>query len=259
MARTLRDLIRACGHAGTSGQSFRNHVTGAVTGVHMSQYIVSAWQLNNLPAPEFDYDSGTVFNLTVQFVEGSMAQYIRLMGTNVISVSLIDTAFGRSVSSSHNVTSATTAPLDITVTSRYNPSASVGAVSHFQGQSLGYTPPDFDPHPVQFDASGAGGPGTGKEVVTVHVSYPVDIANFNPPLVSEFTVSMRDRAAELSDFEIQWSSDGVNNDLGSGNSIIVNQSASGQDISVWQRWRFVGTSVWSAWTIFTFDDPRAGV
>jgi hypothetical protein len=117
MPYTLFHLIKASGNAGTSGQSFRNHVTGAASGTKMSDYKIStANYAGEEPTTEFPYNHGEVFNMTLTFNgQGNHAHHIKRTG-NVIVASVGSPApNGFSVSSVSNIVGASSgSTVDVT-------------------------------------------------------------------------------------------------------------------------------------------------
>ena len=108
MARTLLNLIKASGYSGVAGQSFRNNVTGAGTGVKMSDYNLDGWVWDTAGAPTavaWPYASGTSWAMTFTFTEGSKAKLIRRIAADglgptvhVLSYSADDDISGEDIS-----------------------------------------------------------------------------------------------------------------------------------------------------------------
>lgn len=92
MPKNLRALIVASGYAGTAGQSFRNHVAGAGTGVKMSDYLMASPSWANAPdGITTQYMTPTTFSTfeVTLGVYGSKASLIRNAGTSAWSLSYI--------------------------------------------------------------------------------------------------------------------------------------------------------------------------
>ena len=97
MPRTLQRLIIASGNAGTSGQSFRNHVAGAVSGTKMSDYNIDSPAWTNTPSAVTTYPTPTTFsNLTLTLgvynAKASQIQETTAAGWSVAYISPLSTA-----------------------------------------------------------------------------------------------------------------------------------------------------------------------
>lgn len=85
MSKDLYTLIRASGNSGASGQSFKNHVTGAASGVSMTDYRVTGFtSVSGQPnAPGVTtYASPTTFDVYLTLVRGAKAYLIENLITS---------------------------------------------------------------------------------------------------------------------------------------------------------------------------------
>jgi hypothetical protein len=263
---SLYYLVRASGNSGASGQSFRNHVTGAATGVKMTDYIIHSWDATGLPDPGTTYNSGTTFNLALSFVQGTQAGNIKLTG-NVVSVTS-DIGFGGHISTSSSIVDTSSgSTCDITITSQFRADSIINVSGgYFTGygdrSNQGIMPGDDLTHNITFFVDTSASGTAADHTVNLNLSYSCDLPTpqFNGFFSTGVAVNMHDRIAVIADFDsIQWSLDGGSTiETSTGDTFTYDELAEGDNTTVWYRARLTGGS-YGSWTGITFDDTRTPV
>src|SRR5690348_9138175 len=231
MPRDLLNLIKASGYAGTSGQSFRNNVTGAASGAKMSDYNLYAWvfggtQPSTSPLGA-SYVGTTDFAMTFDFTQNSRANYIKRIGAALtIDADIPGNPGGYSASIvAQNVVAAVSGS---SVTVRVVPplgSAPSGAIVLAQPWFTSYTYPNQPPsgsgsQPVKMGVAVSSG-GGGTEVRNIHftLSYAPDIGPYNPTISQAYVnIPFTTRADTLDDFEYEWHTTSAYSDANPGTS-----------------------------------------
>ena len=200
MALTLRDLIKASGNAGTTGQSFRNHVTGAGSGVGMRQYVAGlTFDVTDvLPSTEHTYASGSsVYTRIIYLSTGTKFSQIRQNGTTPwTQIGSASTTGGLRPSSVVWDDTGRTATANYTLIGEYD-SNTLQSLNSFQAWFLGYTnparPDDNDTGGYTVRASPVvtgGGSPSGSTTMTYQWQYVPDIGPFNPTYTDPTSVTV---------------------------------------------------------------------
>lgn len=206
MARTLKDLIKASGNTGVSGQSFRVHVTGAVTGAKMTDWNISASSYSGHPTELGGplsggaYNDATVLSVTNTITRGSRAHniqrnllsdYIPVTTSGGGSVLLSAFSSGGTPTGATHAFSATLRGDTVTPTPVYS--------------ATGVNAPGSDPNPVLFSISITNG-GTAATSQTVNINYAPDGGPYNPTILTTWSYSIMPRTWATTDFDVEWHS-----------------------------------------------------
>ena len=269
--RSLRELIRASGNAGTAGQSFRNHVSGAVSGASMSEYVMlsTAWS-GSPPQPpgEITYTGTVDFGLTFTATANSRFVNIRnalqaawslytLSGNGTESVSW------QSFSWSGLVLSAT-----VRVTA---PVAGTGATITSSAAFVSGAPSASDPESVRFHVDASGGGGGSTQDFTIRADWQPVPSLWEDLVTTAWPVRWAQRAYGNTDILVEWfhsasDRDAGTNRVGTGNTHVpgsvppypsdVNGTLPGESATMYARWAYAtAPTSWTGVTI-TFTDPR---
>lgn len=191
MSQDLIKLIQASGNAGSTGQSFANHVTGSGAGVGMLDYSISgsvSWTGQPLPPNEQTYNSGQTFSLVGTFSQyGSKWPLIRRNGATNPPWNVR----GSVTTTINSITwndEASTVTAGVTTFGEYdqNTVPTLNSLFFYYTQ---YNPPDIPPDNneyvvrIRVDATG-GGSASGYDDLTLELGYLPDTALFNPTLIT---------------------------------------------------------------------------
>lgn len=278
MPRTIYYLVKASGNSGVSGQTFLGHVTGAASGVgcKTSDYYLNGATLDqDTPGQggNVTYDSPQSWILTFQLQKGSRFHHIQRTDLAALDVNMDSdgvSVTGASATITSKSISSTQLGFTLNLSSQprtgSQPASNIAVWtnpgSYGDGKwFVGYTYPTLAPvgtaESIEFFFHTTSSPGGGTNVrnYDVYVHYVPDNGPYNPTLIWHDEILMRDRGTVLSDFEIEWSRDGVNVH-GSGNYFTRLQSVAYENFSVYYRYRYVGAVSWSAWQQVQWVDPR---
>jgi hypothetical protein len=255
-------LIRASGFSGVSGQSFVNNVLplGAKSGTKMSDYKLTAWSFAGEPVPETTYEEGDAFALTVDFVQGLMAEYIKLTGAGriVITPQLSPAGFDVYNTASSVVGPASGSSASLNVHAPYGGSISYDGTAWFSG----YIPPDKPAgaggESVAFQGIVISSGASGTDACSFRLSYVPDVGPFNPTLTHDFPLTMarRNYSTDASQYLWEWYSDDTYSTLvHTGDSFTVT-SFPGDSFTYYLRARKTAGDPWTNVGAVTFVDPR---
>jgi hypothetical protein len=274
MPKNLIELIKASGGAGISGQSFANNVTGAASGVRMTDYLIPSWNIDSSTIPidglGVIYSSGHVFNIDIAITRGSRANLIQRLTSTAFTPFLLPMGIGGGVGSYAEVQSLSVFGggsqfiVGVQVFGELSGTASVGINNEFVNEN-----PAIDTgvasHTVRYFAiinTGGGGQQTSTRY-QLSIDYDPDIANFNPVLTSKdfitdagWAFDMYDRTYQLSELQFRWWDNQTDANNQNTSTIRSTQSAvfaeaypngSGQfEGTIYMRWKRPVDSVWSA-------------
>jgi hypothetical protein len=266
-AFTLRNLIRASGFAGVSGQSFRNHVTGAGSGAAMSQYKITAWSFtgtSNLPSTSplgGSYEDGHVFsNIDIVFTQGSRAFNIKRTGAAMTVAG--SGPYGFSVTASQSIVGGATGSL-VTFTCR-SPFSSEQVITGNAWYN-GYNRPNLPPSgsgsvQVDFTANTTSSTASGVQNCQILCTYVPDIGDFNPTLTQNYVnIPFANRIEQVGDFNYEWrttSSRSTGSVVGTSPTLSI-QSAPGYSVSYWLFYqRKLSGSAWLGAGSVDWTDSR---
>lgn len=272
----LRDLIKCSGYSGTTGQSFRNNVTGAVTGTKLSDYLFHGWNWDTgLPSPPdsgIKYDSGHVFTMSGTMSTNANAHYVIRTGTNlnIVEASYAIQAEGDDVNVIADAVSDTAMSASVQVTSQVNPglfplgAGSVSGLAHFfiDGADTDTPPADHNPYEAHFHAQPI---GTSPDGGFLDQTWTMQIVNINTgtglfnsdPTSVNFTARMNNRGLAASDFTWKWFTDsGYTSLYSTGADAFWDQTNAGDDFSLWLQYQFQGGTPVDHGQV-TFNDPRS--
>lgn len=284
---TTRDevqLIKCSGGAGSSGQSFKNNVAGAASGVKMTDYEFQDWNWDTgLPSPPDSgvrYDSGHVFSMSGTISENAKASNVLRQGTNlgIVLADYVEQGNGDSVNVTADAVSSSAMSASVEVISQVNPGAFPISPTTCQGdafywygspsQSDHTSPPsNTDPTQAHFEASLAVGLGT-PDGNYVDFAWSMEILNVNAgtglfnsdPTPASMSARMNNRGLSLSDFDFEWHAlaDYSDAPVSSASSFIWDQPNTGDDVTFYLRFRFQG-GAWQNHGAVTFTDSRPAV
>lgn len=206
MPRTLRNLILASGNAGTSGQSFRNHVTGATSGTKMSDYNLGSASFTNQPVDDVgNYPDQYDAVITVTFAGvGGKFDLIKRSFTDAANwnVSVIG-GLGASVAIQSLTSSGpTNAVITTRIRSPFRTDGSLfGSAAFANGtQSLG------DPEPILITGSASNPGAAAASTVQGFISYFPDNGPYNPTITngSGWSAPFSHRALDATAFSWEW-------------------------------------------------------
>lgn len=270
MAYTLRDLIKASGNAGTSGQSFRNHVTGATSGTAMSHYKAGlAFDVTDaLPSTEYTYASGSSVYTRITYLSTAVKwSLIRQNGTTPwTQIGSSSTTGGLRPSSVVWDDTGLTGTANYTLIGVYDPNT-LQTLSYYDAWFRDYPypnqPPDSGTYVVRAKpvATGSLTP-SGSSTMTYQWQYVPDIGPFNPtytdPTSITVAVSRIAYPAWATVHESEYYSD-------SGYTTLVGNTISSDPETIftwWIRYRIKaeyngGTpGSWNYYGSYTWYDPR---
>jgi hypothetical protein len=214
MSRTLKNLIKASGNSGAIGQSFRNHVTGAVTGAKMSDYNVDGWSFSAPPTNGSTYTGTQNFGGSITFTQGSRASNIKRTGAAMFdptpTLSATEPTGGSvRVTTNSIVGAATGSSYNVQVKPGYN---DVGSTPNGDpGWFDGYTSPSNPggssaANVTMFGFLGGVGAVTGSQTAAWTDLYVVDIGPYNSSLSVARSIFMNNRLEDTSDWDWEWHS-----------------------------------------------------
>lgn len=259
--RDLRTLIQASGFSGVSGQSFRNHVSGAATGVAMSDYFISGVVFTNpLDPPPTSYPDNTTYFATASLsVFGTMAGAILNRSTTAWQVSATETedaGTGQSASLTSVAWSGGTAILGLNVRGAYTPGTpSTTANVYFRDYSYPSEPPDAATYPVRFAIVSGSVAASGSATMYVNIAFTPDMyaAGFNPStnnasVLEDWRVRVDRIANPGQTIEVEWHTDSGFTSLYSTAMAFDIDSDVNTDVSYWLRYRNAGST--GSWTAY---------
>lgn len=265
MPRDLISLIRACGYAGTSGQSFRNNVRGAVSGSRMSYYILDGW--GNWTS---DYAGGTLaynafINLTYLMNGRSLWTNIRNNLTVLANDGTDPTSTGSASITSGATPNAGSNSLQVQVRGG---TKIIQLHRVFTGINKQWSDYGTEPNPnpvtvasdIQITANFTSNGSETPDAYTydLHIHYPGD-GDFNPPLDYSFPITvMGTVSVDSTAAVVEWYSD-------SGYTTLYDEGTSGQTRvtsggsgptsgSLWMRYKDNGS--WVNYGQVDWFDPR---
>jgi hypothetical protein len=270
MPRDLEHLIKADGNAGSSGQSFLNHVTGAAAGVKLSDYNIPGVTFAGEPVDDAGtYADNTLFNITATISRNPQAFNIQRNVSGAWSFTPQDppggvTAALESFSADGSPAGATHA-LGVRLRGPYGTSP----VPNFSNSQPTFAA-DANPHHVRFSVSIASA-GGGSHFITTQAAYVPDIGPFNPTLTTNWTCYIAARATTTTDYQLQWRT------AASGGGTLLSTAATfdldspefagiypttddgllpAESVTIYLRYRLAGAVDWIEHGAVTFTDPR---
>lgn len=276
MPGQLREAIIASGNAGTSGQSFRNHVTGAVSGAKLSDYKLTAVAFSGQPTTGGGpYPAEQTFAITATFTRNSRAHNIQrnVSAAWQLTVTEPGTEVALESFSSNGSPSGASHTLNIRVKGKQTGSPSVSPVATQPGSE----PASGVPWAVQWTCNFSGLGGTGTTAFDITWSYDPDTSTFSPTLTNVWSATFGNRGYdENADFDFEWRTA----DSGGGtlistarqftltsdsNSIYpsdINGLLNAETATLYLRWRIKTTSggngTWNNYGAVACTDPRPG-
>lgn len=255
MPHSLYGLIRASGYSGAASQSFRNNVTGAITGARMSDYdlygIVS-WASGDY-TPGVDVLNNGTLTFTAAFDGGSRFLEIRQPGSAWFGVNTAESDPMAEILMDSVTYDAFTG---ITIVARF--------LGRFQGPGGGWSlvanddgyddfsgaypsmeePPDGNDYPYTVSLFPNGSFSLSYWPEEFDIIYPNDVGEFNPSYAYHIQVDVRARPSSPPSWEIQWSLDGSFTDLPGEDNIqsyhfMANKFMA--PITINYRWRTAGS------------------
>lgn len=285
MARNLKNLIKASGYAGTSGQSFRNHVAGAASGVKMSDYNMGNPAWTNTPNPSTTYATPTTFsNLTLTLgvynAKASQIQETTTASWQVAYISPLSTASAtlNSVSWASNV-----ATVSITVNGELTTGTPTTTASvWYQGYTYPYLPyggsGNTDPNTcspdcetafnVSFTMSANPVAASGSTTNNLSVQYVPDKygAQYNPTIWGPgptaggtWTVNQDRRpGAQPTVDAVQWATDASFTNVVSTSQTYTISSDNNNYTELYLRYKLDGAGSWTDYPSnpLVWQDPR---
>lgn len=267
--RDLLNLIKCSGYAGTSGQSFRNNVTGAASGTKMSDYKVTDWIWDGLPVLGRDWSSGTVFTVSADIIGGSKASNIIKQGAGLIAISPVSVPEGGSATVDCSVSGLSIAG---TITIVGGHPESTGALLTGNAVVLNDISGDAPAHVLFKGVLGSGASSDGlSQEFTLALSFPnmnTGTGSFNPDLgaggTTQFQVSITDRDYDITDFTQEWYSDsGYTTLVGDGTGVDWTDPGVGGNYTpgpwsktYYMRWRMHPTDSWTNFGAVTYNEDR---
>jgi hypothetical protein len=267
MAWKLTDLILASGNSGVAGQSFRNHVTGAVTGAAMTDYQVTGWSFSAPPTNGATYTGTQNFGGNITFTQGSRAGNIKRTGaamTDPVPTLSYTAPTGGTFAITTNsiVGAATGSTYNVQITPGYNNTGSspAGNPGWFDGYTSPTTPAGTGPDNVTMFGSLTGvGAVTGSQGASWSDIYVVDIGPFNSTLSVARSILMNNRLEDVGDWDWEWHANSSYTSLLSSVYTYTFGSSQNGVTTAWVRAarKLSFTHIWENVGAITFTDPRA--
>lgn len=271
MARTLKSLIKASGNAGTTGQSFRNHVAGAATGAKMSDYNLTGWSFSAPPTNGATYTGNQNFGGNITFTQGSRATYIKRIGAVMVDPNAVGAVGGIGGSLTMTVNSivgaATGSTYNVLLKPGYNglSSSAAGNPGWFDGYTSPTAPADSNADNVtMFGSLNSPAAASGFQAVSwADVYIPdqlsaLDSARYNPQLVASRSINMNNRAETTADWLWEWHSNSSYTSLVSASLTLTFTSLPNTTHVYYLRAQRIlsYTAIWDSIGAVTFTDPR---
>lgn len=267
----LVELIKASGNTGTSGQSFKDHVTGASGGgVSMTSYqLGSMGSYSGTPNPpvETTYTTPQTWNIVITFSNyGANFSQIRRNGTSPWSFIGVANQTLNSVTWDNG---AGTATLNTTVEGAYDANTLPG-LSSFNVWYVGYTSPTQNPNSGSvsvevYPLTTGGGSASGWDDYNLQWIYDPDTAAFNTnATTSSFSFRINKKAYPGWTTTYEWeihSDSNYNNVLGTNSYTFSSDEAYDADVG-YIRYRIKaayngGTpGSWTNYGVIHWTDPR---
>lgn len=289
MAKTLRNLIRASGYAGTTGQSFRNHVSGSASGAKMSDYKITTLVVNSssVSPPPFTYPISQSFTLPITLPnKGSRSSAIQQLGSTQFGANRFPIN-GNLGGSSVSVTGIgawtngnSTGSMTIKVVAPFAGSPTLTPVTSFNTAGAGSST-STTPQRIKWEASLTSTP-TGTSSLEITTRYAPDSGPFNDTLFSDgsgpnggFSVSLTNRAYDVSDYQYEWHSNSSYTNVLASTAIYIpafnatiytgssytppydDASYGGSFLTAYLRWRLDTGSGWNNVGAVTWTDTRS--
>lgn len=262
--RTILRLIQASGYAGTSGQSFRNNVPGAVSGARTSDYYLDGWgNWTN------SYSGGTLaYNATVTLTFDLYAggRWYNLPRKPLVALAN-DGTDPTSTGSASVVSGALMLPGSNTVQMQVRGGTKIVQLHRvFNGISKQWTEYGTEPNPnpvsvasdidifAQFTSTGSTTPDAYS--YTLHLHYPGD-GDFNDPLDFSFPVTvMGNVTTDNTAASVEWHTNSSYTALYTTGALArVESGGSGPTSgSLWMRYKDNGA--WVNYGQVDWFDPR---
>src|SRR5665213_2091379 len=215
--KDLPNLIKCCNYAGTSGQSFKNNATGAVSGTWMIRdHTVTGldWTGGPAGADVAPQDTGHVYSMGGSFIGGSHIGYIIRQGSGLFAISNVTINPGGSVSLDSSDVSGSSAAASITIIAPYNPGATVSmsaSAGYYYSGSDQASPPASGYCQAHF-AAVVTGSGATPDGGYDNVSFDLAMTNVNAytgdfndnPAALHCVAATNHRGIEPSDFTVEW-------------------------------------------------------
>ena len=271
----LRQLIIASGFAGTTGQSFRNHVTGAGSGVKASDYeIETASFTSPFESPPYIYGDNSFHVITASFaVFNSKASLIlnKTTGAWAVTPTEIDGGTGFSAAIQSVTWAYPTASLAVLLRGAYTPGTpSVTTDVYYIDYTYPSIPPDNASYLVKFSitSGSVAASGTGSMYINVSITPDQSGAAFNSAMnnasvLNNFRVSVYRRENPSQPIEVEWHTNSSFTSLHTTNMNFNISSDPNTDTSYWVRYRNLGSS--DSWTLpggtgeVHWMDPRTDI
>src|SRR3954468_17540838 len=209
MTWTLKNLIKASGNSGAVGQSFRNHVAGAVTGAAMTDYKITALSFASPPTNGNTYTGTQNFGGSITFTQGSRASNIKRTGA-VYTISpsgMFDTGGSVTLTTNSIVGASTGSSINIQVKAGYddNGSSPVGNPGWFDGYTSPTVPAGTGSDNVTMFGSLTGVSAvSGSQFFQWTETYTPDIGPYNSDFSFLRQIYMNNRLEDTTDWDWEW-------------------------------------------------------
>jgi hypothetical protein len=274
MARDLISLIQASNFGGTAGQSFRNHVTGAIDGTRMSHYLIPSISVDSGPNPSTAYPKSQ--SLSVSFTLGNFGESASAILRRTISAWSLQMLpiSGTTSGLEYRLVSGGAGPGDglggpgggaiaFEVSGAQVGTATYSGSCRFNANSVTAT----DPERIRFNAFvTTTNPGGAYSVAEFIPSFAPDLGGFNYTLYPTgsgpnggFPVSSSQRPLDLSNFNVEWHGNSSYSGTPSGSStqyVTGFISDPGETHTIWLRARLTTTGSWTNYGSISFFDYR---
>lgn len=274
MARDLISLIQASNFGGTAGQSFRNHVTGAMDGTKMSDYLIPEISVDSAPSPNVAYPKSQSFSVSFTLSNfGGSASAILQRTLSAWSLQMLPVS-GTTSGLEYRFLSGGAGPgigggpgggaVAFAVSG-----AQVGSVT-YSGSCRFNTPSSLtpaDPERIRFESFvTTTNPGGAYSIAEFIPSFAPDIGGFNDVLYPTgsglnggFPISSSQRPVDISQFNVEWHGNSSYSGTPSGSSTIYVTgfiSEPGDTHTIWLRTRVTATGSWTNYGPISFFDYR---
>ena len=274
--KDLPNLIKCCNYAGTSGQTFRDNVTGAVSGTWMIRdHTVTGldWTGGPAGADVFPQDTGHVYSMTGSFIGGSHIGYIIRQGSGLFAISNVTINAGGSVSLDSSDVSGSSASASVTIIAPYNPGATEslsGSATYYYSGTDQASPPSSGYCQAHFSAVVTGGGGTPDGGYD-NVEFDLAMSNVNAytgdfnvtPAAQHFVAATNHRGVSPSDMTVEWHDNSSYTHYVSGafnyfvdESVIWPTAPDPSGYTLWLRYQLPGGGSWVNFGAVTFIDSR---
>lgn len=282
MAWNLIELIKASGGAGSSGQTFRNNVTGAGNGIKVSDYKITNVSWSGYPNEGSSYNDNHTFSITATVTRNTQAYRIQRTASNAFTITLSyysggygNGSYTLDSFSADGSPAGSSFSLNIRVR---GPNNTANATAYGQ---INYTYRGDGGTPLSSVPAGGfewagnysvipNNTAVGSSQLSLRIDYDPDTASFNPGFTTngsigvsgatgDYLINIANRGLLSSDLEVNWyttqSAASTNNTssaefIASGTSLAWSSYDifTGTNQDVWYTWRASGAGLnsWSS-------------